>query len=119
MGGTRNAYKGLFEKPKKKKEPLCTYGHKYKVRIKTETKRIQVVDWIHHVQDRDQCRAFVITVMNLRILQYAGTFLTTWANISFSTKIRSNNLVTIIPIDWSVFTTYEADANLTYWFSRI
>jgi hypothetical protein len=34
------------------------------------------VDWIHVAQDRDQWRAVVKTVMNLRFPQRAGNFLT-------------------------------------------
>jgi hypothetical protein len=36
----------------------------------------EVVDWIHLAQDRDQWRAIMSTVMNLRVPQKAGNFLT-------------------------------------------
>jgi hypothetical protein len=42
------------------------------------------VDWIHLAQVGDQSRAFVNTVMSLRILQNAGNFLNRWTTISFS-----------------------------------
>jgi len=35
----------------------------------------EVVDWIHLVQNRDQLRALVNTVMNLRVPTLAGNFL--------------------------------------------
>jgi hypothetical protein len=34
------------------------------------------VDWIHLAQDRDQSQALVNMVMNLRVIQKAGNFLT-------------------------------------------
>jgi hypothetical protein len=37
---------------------------------------LEGVDWIHLAQDMDQCPALVNTVMNLRIPQNAGNFLT-------------------------------------------
>jgi hypothetical protein len=35
------------------------------------------VDWMHVAQDRDQCRAVVNTVMNLRVPWMAGNILAT------------------------------------------
>jgi len=37
---------------------------------------VEVVDWIHLAQDRDQWSALVRAVMNLPVPQKAGSFLT-------------------------------------------
>jgi hypothetical protein len=37
-------------------------------------KKYEGVNWTHWVQDRDNCLAFVSTVMNLRLPKYAGNF---------------------------------------------
>jgi hypothetical protein len=43
----------------------------------------ECVDWIHLALDRDQWRAVVITVMNLRVPQKVGNFLTSWVTVGF------------------------------------
>jgi len=41
------------------------------------------VEWIRLAQGRDQWRAVVKTVRNLRVPEKAGNFLTSWVTISF------------------------------------
>jgi hypothetical protein len=46
------------------------------------------MDWIDLAQDRDQCRALVKTVMNLQVLQNAGTFLSSCTIGGFSRRAQ-------------------------------
>jgi hypothetical protein len=46
----------------------------------------EVMDWIHLIQDRDQWKALVNTVMNLWAPQKSGNFLTSSVTISFSSR---------------------------------
>jgi len=41
------------------------------------------MDWIVLAQDRDRQQARVSAVMNLRVPQNVGSFLTSWGNVSF------------------------------------
>jgi hypothetical protein len=65
MGETRNAYKILVGKPEGKR-PL---GHRWVDNITMELGEIgwDGRDWIELAQDRDQWRALVNMVMNLRV----------------------------------------------------
>jgi hypothetical protein len=68
MGETRNAYRILVGKPEGKRPlggPRCRWVNN----IKMDLRELgwDGVDWIELAQDRDQWRALVNTVMNLRV----------------------------------------------------
>jgi hypothetical protein len=64
----RNAYRILVEKPEGKR-PLGRPRRRWVDNIKMDLREIgwDGMDWIHLAQDRDQWRALVNTVMNLRV----------------------------------------------------
>jgi hypothetical protein len=68
MGETRYAYMLLVGKPEGK-TPLGRPRSRWVDSIKIDLREIEWdgMDWIHLAQDRDQWRALVNTVMNLRI----------------------------------------------------
>jgi hypothetical protein len=68
MAEKRNAYRILVGKPEGKK-PLGRPGRRWVGNIKTDLRERgwDGIDWIDLAQDRDQWRAFVNTVMNLRV----------------------------------------------------
>jgi hypothetical protein len=67
-GETRNAYRILVEKPEGKR-PLGRQRRRWADNIKIDVREIgwDGVHWIDLAQDRDQWRALVNTVMNLRV----------------------------------------------------
>jgi hypothetical protein len=67
-GEKRNAYRILVEKPEGER-PLGRFRRNWKDNIKTDPREIGCcgMDWIYLAQDRDQWRALVNTVMNLRV----------------------------------------------------
>jgi hypothetical protein len=67
-GGMRNACKILVGKPEGKRE-LGKRMRRLEFYIKKNRTEIWLdgEDWIHLASDRDQCRALVNTVMNLRV----------------------------------------------------
>jgi hypothetical protein len=69
MREKRNAYRILVGKPEGKR-PLGKPRRKWEDNIRMHLREIAwgVMDWIDLAQDRDQWRALVNTVMNLRVL---------------------------------------------------
>jgi hypothetical protein len=68
MGKKRNAYRILVGKPEGKR-PLGRPRRRWGDNIKMDLREIgwNGVEWIDMVQDRDQWRALVNTVLNLRV----------------------------------------------------
>jgi hypothetical protein len=68
MGARRNAYRKLVGKPERRR-PLGRPRHRRVDNIKMDIREIEWdgMDWIDMAQDRDQWRALVNTVMNLRV----------------------------------------------------
>jgi hypothetical protein len=68
MGEMRNAYKISVVK-REGKRPLGRLNYRWEDNIRMDLREIgwEGVDWIHLAQDRDQWRAVVKTVMNLRV----------------------------------------------------
>jgi hypothetical protein len=67
-GEKRNAYRILVRKPEGKR-PLERLRHRWEDNIRMDLREIGwgCMDWIDLAQDRDQCRALVNTVINLRV----------------------------------------------------
>jgi hypothetical protein len=70
MGEARNAYRILVGKSEGKR-PLGRPRRRWVSNIKMDLREIECdgVNWIDLAQDRDQCRALVNTVMNLRVMK--------------------------------------------------
>jgi hypothetical protein len=68
MGQKRNIYRILVGKPEGKRR-LGRPRRRWENNIKMDLGEMRWggMDWIHLAQDRDQCRALVNTVMNLRV----------------------------------------------------
>jgi hypothetical protein len=77
MGEMRNACNTSVRKPEGKR-PLGRSRDRWEDNIRMDLKEIgcEGVGWVHLVQDMDQWRPLVNTVMNLRAPQKEGNFLT-------------------------------------------
>jgi hypothetical protein len=75
-GGEENAYRILVGKPEGKR-PLERLRRRWEDNIKMDLREIEWgdMDWSDLAQDRDQWRALMNTVMNLRVPQNVGKFL--------------------------------------------
>jgi hypothetical protein len=73
--------------------------HKWEDNIGKDLREIgwEDVDWMHLVQDRDQWRALMITVLKFRFPYKAGNFLISWVPIGLQEGFRSVQLV-VIPL---------------------
>jgi hypothetical protein len=80
MGEKRNAYRILVGMSEAKR-PLGRSRRIWVDNIKMDLREIgwDGMDWIDLAQDRDQRRALVNTIMNLRVPQKAGKFLSSFA----------------------------------------
>jgi hypothetical protein len=74
-GEKRNAYRLLVGKRGERERPLGRPRHRWMDNIKIDLREIDwdVMDWIDLAEDRDQCRALVNMVMNLRFLKMLGS----------------------------------------------
>jgi hypothetical protein len=89
MGETRNAYRILVGKPEGKR-PLGRPRRRWVDNIKIDLRETECdgMDWIDLIQDRDQWRALVNTVMNLRVPYNFGKFLSSCTIGSFSRRAQ-------------------------------
>jgi hypothetical protein len=85
----RNAYRILMGKPEGK-TPLGRPRRRWMNNIKIDLREIgwDGMDWIDLAQDRDQWRALVNTVMNLRVPQNAGKILSSCTIGGFSRRAQ-------------------------------
>jgi hypothetical protein len=89
MGAKRNAYGVLVGKPEGN-GPLGRPKYRWMDNIKMYLSEVGWggIYWIDVAQSRDQCRALMNTVMNLRVSYYIGKFLSSCTNGGFSRRAQ-------------------------------
>jgi hypothetical protein len=92
-GKKRNAYTILVGKPEGKR-PLGRPRHRWVDDIKMDLREIGCggMDWIDLVQDMDQWRVIVKTVINLRVPQNFGKFLSSYIIDGFSRRAQLHDV---------------------------
>jgi len=68
------------------KRPLGRPRRRWEDSIKMDLQEVGCWDWIELAEDRDRWQAPVNAVMNLRVPQSAGNFLTSLKSVSFSRR---------------------------------
>ena len=96
MGEGRGVYRILVGKPEGKR-PLRRPRRRWEDNIKKDLQEVGCggTDWIELAHYRDRWRALVNAVMNLRVPQNAGNFLTSRKTVSFSIVSHVRFLVLI------------------------
>jgi hypothetical protein len=92
-GEGRGLYRILVGKHDRKR-PLGKYRRRWKDNIRMDLQEVECggLNWIELAQDRDRWRALVNVVMNLRVPQNVGNFLTSCKPISFSRRNLLNGV---------------------------
>jgi hypothetical protein len=94
MGKKINAYRILVGKPEGKR-PLARPTLTWEDIIKMNLREIGWggMDWIDLAQDRDQCMALVNTLINLRVPQNVGEFLSGCATGGLSRRVQLHGVI--------------------------
>jgi hypothetical protein len=93
MGEGRGVHRVLVGKPEGKRQ-LGRPRRRWESNIKMSLQEVgyEVMDWIELAQDRDRWRTSVDELMNLRVPQNAGSFLTSYKPVSFSRRTLLNGV---------------------------
>jgi hypothetical protein len=119
-----NAFKIVIGKHGRRRPPKRP-RRRWEDYISTDLREIEWkgVDWMHLVEDRDQWRTVVNTVMYLRVPQKVGNFLTSCVTFSFSRSMyalqcSSTRNTHIMRAMWNLPKVFSALVNIlgvAYW----